>query len=65
MLALLGLVLSQLTTNSLNQMTDVSLAIAGLTLAVVGTGLFVQHSLTRFLRFWLLRMIFEQQSRGD
>ena len=35
------------------------LAIAGLALAVVGAALFMRYSMGRFLRFWLLRQIYE------
>lgn len=59
-LALLGLLLSQITNNSLNQSTDISLGLSGVALSVAGLGLFLRYSLAQFLRFWLLRLIYEQ-----
>ncbi len=41
------------------------LATIGLTIAIVGAALFVRGSLTQFLRFWMLRMLYEQQRQGD
>ena len=61
----LGL-LAATTTGSASDQRDIiygtTLAIFGLTLAVVGGALFVRYSLGRFLRFWLLRMLYEQQA---
>jgi hypothetical protein len=37
------------------------LAIAMLALAVLGGALFLRYSMSRFLRFWLLRQLYEQQ----
>lgn len=37
------------------------LAIAGLTGSVVGAAIFLRYSFGRFLRFWLLRQIYETQ----
>ena len=36
-------------------------AIFGLTLAVAGAALWFRYSLTRYLRYWLLRLIYEQR----
>ncbi|MGH9111669.1 MAG: hypothetical protein ACRDZN_05130 [Acidimicrobiales bacterium] len=41
------------------------LAIAMLALAVVGAAVFLRYSLARFLRFWLLRQLYEGQSHID
>ena len=42
------------------------LAIAGLAITVAGGFLFLRYSLARFLRFWLLRQIYEQRvARGE
>jgi hypothetical protein len=37
----------------------------GLGLMVAGSALFVRYSLTRFLRFWMIRDIYEQRSQTD
>jgi hypothetical protein len=61
LLSLLGLLLSQMSDNSLDQATDASLGLAGIAIAVLGLGLYLRYSLTQFLRFWLARFIYEQQ----
>jgi len=37
------------------------LAFFGIGLSIAGAALFLRYSLARFLRFWLLRLIYEQQ----
>lgn len=37
----------------------------GMTLAIVGTGLFSVMSLRRYLRYWLVRLIFELRDQAD
>lgn len=37
----------------------------GLALIIVGLGLFIRFSLARLLRFWLARLVVEQQSQTD
>ena len=65
-LAVLGLVLSQATDNPLDQSTDLSLGLAGIAVGLGGLGLFLRYSFAQFLRFWLLRLIYEQSRRpGD
>ena len=51
--------------NDLEQRDAIVMAIIGLALAVVGTGLFVVFSLTRYLRYWLVRLIYEQRDQTD
>jgi hypothetical protein len=41
------------------------LALAMLALAVVGAAVFLRYSMARFLRFWLLRQLYEGQSHID
>lgn len=41
------------------------LAIAGLTISVVGGFLFLRYSLAHFLRYWLLRQSYEQRVAID
>jgi hypothetical protein len=40
-------------------------ALTGVTSAVVGGVLFLRYSLGQFLRFWLARLIYEQQAQTD
>ncbi len=37
----------------------------GILLAVAGAALFVRYSLARFMRFWLLRMVYENRAETD
>ena len=41
------------------------LAVSMLALAVVGGAVFLRYSLARFLRFWLLRQLYEGQAQID
>ena len=41
------------------------LAVAMLALAVLGAAVFLRYSLARFLRFWLLRQLYEGQAQVD
>ena len=63
LLAALGLILSQSTNNPLDQSSDVSLGLGGVALSIAGLALFLRYSLAQFLRFWLLRLIYEQGER--
>jgi hypothetical protein len=65
-LMLLGIVLgvcayliSHRTTSSLTQGDAITIAAGGVTLAVVGSAIFLRYSLTGFLRFWMARQSFE------
>jgi hypothetical protein len=49
----------------MNQNQEQILAIAGLTLAVVGAALFLRTALLRFWRFWMLRNLYENQAHLD
>lgn len=53
------------TTNSLQQRDAIVIALIGLTLAVAGAALFLRYSLAGFLRFWLARLTYEQQTQTD
>ncbi|MCU0274071.1 MAG: hypothetical protein MUE34_12635 [Acidimicrobiales bacterium] len=41
------------------------LAIGGLCLTITGAALFLRYSLAKFLRFWLLRQLYEGQAHID
>jgi hypothetical protein len=49
----------------LNSNAYLPLAIAGLAVSVVGGFLFLRYSLAKFLRFWLLRQVYEQRVAID
>jgi ABC-type Fe3+-siderophore transport system permease subunit len=41
--------------------SSVILALLGVSVTVLGAALFLRYSVARFLRFWLLRLIYEQR----
>lgn len=43
--------------------SSVILALFGMSVSIIGAALFLRYSLARFLRLWLLRLIYEQQER--
>jgi hypothetical protein len=43
----------------------ISGGILGLGLIILGAALFVRYSMTRYMRFWLLRMIYEERAQTD
>jgi branched-chain amino acid transport system ATP-binding protein len=43
----------------------ISGGLVGLGLIIAGAALFVRYSMTRYLRFWLLRMIYEERMQTD
>ena len=43
----------------------ISGGLLGLGLAIIGLGLFLRYSLARLLRFWLARLVVEQQAQTD
>lgn len=53
------------TTNALQQRDAIVIAVIGLTLAVVGSALFLRYSIAQFLRFWMARLAWEQTAATD
>jgi hypothetical protein len=51
--------ISHRTTDSLTQGDATTIGLGGITLAVVGSAVFLRYSLTGFLRFWMARQSFE------
>lgn len=43
----------------------ISGGVLGLGLVVIGGALFVRYSLTRYLRFWVIRSVYEQRAQTD
>lgn len=58
-LGLASYLISQRTSDSLTASTAITIALGGVTLAVVGSAVFLRYSLTGFLRFWMARQSFE------
>ena len=57
--------LSHPTTNPLQQGDATVVGLLGVSLTVVGTAMFVVFSLTRYFRYWLVRLIYEQRDQLD
>jgi hypothetical protein len=57
--------LSHPTSNPLQQGDATVVGLLGVGFTVVGTGLFVVFSLTRYFRYWLVRLIYEQRDMAD
>lgn len=53
--------ISHFTTNPLQQRDALVVAAIGISVTLAGAALYLRHSLTRFFRFWLARLVFEQQ----
>jgi hypothetical protein len=53
------------TTNALAQRDAIVVALAGIAVTIAGGALFLRYSLAMFLRFWLARLIYEQQAQTD
>jgi hypothetical protein len=53
------------TTNTLTQRDAIIVALAGVAVSIAGGALFLRYSLATFLRFWLARLIYEQQAQTD
>ncbi len=51
--------------NDLEQRDAIVMALGALTVAVVGSALFLRYSLAGFLRFWLARFVYEHQTQTD
>lgn len=43
----------------------ISGGVLGLGFIVIGAALFVRYSMTRYLRYWLVRIIYEEQANTD
>ena len=53
------------TDNALDQNELIILAISGVSLSLLGVAIFLRYSIGRFLRFWLLRQIYENRGKSE
>ncbi|HEV8298067.1 MAG TPA: hypothetical protein VGQ20_12235 [Acidimicrobiales bacterium] len=53
------------TKNALTQRDAFVEALIGMSLVIIGTGMFVVFTLTRYFRYWLVRLIYEQRDQTD
>jgi hypothetical protein len=37
----------------------------GIALTTIGAALYVRHSLSRYLQYWLIRLVYEQREQTD
>ena len=63
-LALVMAIVSGSASDSRDSLTYVSVGIFAFILAVVGAVLWLRYSLTHYLRYWLLRLIYEERNRS-
>jgi len=64
--AVIMVFLSSSASDSRDSLTYISGGILGLVLAVVGAVMWLRYSLTHYLRYWLLRLIYEERAQaGD
>ena len=60
-LAFVAYIVSTGQDDSRDVISSVILALGGLSLSVAGATLFLRYSIGRYLRFWLLRLIYEKR----
>lgn len=53
------------TDKALDQNELIILAILGVSLSLLGVAIFLRYSIGRFLRFWLLRQIYENRGKSE
>ncbi|HZJ25907.1 MAG TPA: hypothetical protein VFF40_02665 [Acidimicrobiia bacterium] len=63
--AVIAYPLSHGTSNPLSQTDALALGLGGIAGTIVGAALFLRYSIAGFLRFWLARLSYEQQTQTD
>lgn len=63
-LAVVMAVLSGSASDSRDSLTYISVGILALILAVAGAVMWLRYSLTHYLRYWLLRLVYEERTRS-
>jgi hypothetical protein len=51
--------------NTNTQLRSQIIAIIGIGLALVGIVIWVRNSITRYLRYWIIRLVYEQREQTD
>lgn len=71
-LTIIGFVVAVISWFSAQDSTDVNVilrsqivAFAGVGLAIVGIAIWVRNSLTRYLRYWIVRLVYEQREQTE
>lgn len=66
LVAVFGGIQASGTTNAADQWAAIATgSFVGLALVVFGAAIFVRYSMSKFLRFWLVRLVHEQRSETD
>jgi hypothetical protein len=63
--AVIGMVVALGGSTPNDKLEGIALGIAGATGAVVGVALWMRNSMTRYLRYWLIRLVYEQREQTD
>ena len=63
-LALVMIFVSSSAADSRDSLTYISVGVFGLALALIGAVVWLRYSLTGYLRYWLLRLIYEERNRS-
>jgi hypothetical protein len=61
--AIVSYFVSHNTNSSLEQNDALTIGLIGVAVTVLGAAMFLRYSFGAFMRFWLARLIFEQQNR--
>jgi hypothetical protein len=48
-----------------DKLDGIAVILVGAVAAIVGLGLYLRNSMTRYLRFWLIRLVYEQREQTD
>ena len=64
-LGFIGYFSSTNASDSRDQNEMIILAILGVSLSLMGVAIFLRYSFGRFLRFWLLRLIYENRGKSE
>ncbi|MGQ0823691.1 MAG: hypothetical protein ACT4OX_01455 [Actinomycetota bacterium] len=62
--AIVGLVVA-LGGNTEDKLDGLAIILTGSVAAVIGLALWMRNSMTRYLRFWLVRLVYEQREQAD
>ncbi len=66
LVAIDGYALSHAASNDQRQQLDgITIGLIGVATSIVGAALFLRYSIAQFLRFWLARFVYEQQTSTD
>jgi len=51
--------------NTDDKLDGIAIILVGAIAAIVGLALYMRNSMTRYLRFWLIRLVYEQREQAD